>query len=116
VNLIPSVEAGTLFQHNEWLDSVIDKLNQGDLVLVELFKKELIKQLSRKEWKNHRVEIEKLDQNVPYPWLEILVGQVKKDVKQEVFGAGTDVLLIAVVKTKNLDNQIGIFEPAALFC
>jgi len=110
VNLIPSVEVGILFQRNEWMESVIDKLNQGDLVLIELFKNELLKQLSCKEWKNYRVEAANLDKEIPYPWLEILVQQVKKDTKEEVLVSVADVLVITVVKEKNVKNQIGIFE------
>ena len=110
VNLVPSVEVGALFLRNEWIESVIDKLNQGDLVLIELFKDELLKQLSRKEWKNYQIEVEKPDKEMPYPWLEILVKRVKADVKEEVLVAKTDVLVVTVEKEKDVKNQIGIFE------
>jgi len=109
-NFVPSDEAGTLFQYNEWVVSVIDKLKQGDLVLIELFKKELVKKLSRKEWKNYRVTVENPNQEIPYPWLEILVQQVEKDAKQDVLVASDDVLVVTVEKAKNVKNQIGIIE------
>jgi hypothetical protein len=108
VNLVPSVEAGALFQRNEWMVSVMDKLNQGDLVLLELFKKELLKKLARKEWQNYRVVVENPNQELPYPWLEILVQQVRKDAKQKASVVQDDILVITVEKVKGVENQLGI--------
>ena len=108
VNLVPAVEAGTLFQRNEWMDTVIERLNRGDLVLIELFKKELLKKISQKEWRGYQIMTENPVQEMPYPWLEILVQQVEKDAKANISECSADVLTLTVEKAKNVENQIGI--------
>ena len=110
VNLVPSVEAGILYQRNEWVVAVIDKLNQGDLVLLELLKNKLQREMQRKGWQNYQIEVAKPDQEMPYPWLEILVEQLKKNMKTESSVLSTDALVIMVEKEKNTKNQIGILE------
>jgi len=87
---------------------VIERLNRGDLVLIELFKKELLKKISQKEWRGYQIMTENPVQEMPYPWLEILVQQVEKDAKANISECSADVLTLTVEKAKNVENQIGI--------
>ena len=109
-NLVSSKSPDTLFEDNEWMRSVIDKLNQGDLVLLELFKNPLRKVLLRKEWKNHSIKVERLEKDVPYPWLEILYQQVWQDNQPQKMVLSAEHMTLSVEKEKNTKSQIAILE------
>lgn len=110
VNLVPSAEANTLFERNEWLEAVIAKLNQGDLVLVELFKAELVRKLKSTKWRKHRIEIEQPVHDLPFFWLEILVTAVEKEIKIAVPIDATAVLVVTVEQGESDEkDKIAIF-------
>ena len=109
-NLVPSKSPDILFENNEWMRSVIDKLNQGDLVLLELFKNPLRKVLLRKEWKNHSIKVERLEKDVPYPWLDILYQQVWQDNQPKKIVPSAEHVTLSVEKEKNTKSQIAILE------
>ena len=106
-NLIPK-SADVLYEDNEWIRSVIDKLNQGDIVLIELFKGSLRKVLSKKEVIDSKIKIIEAKEDLPYPWLEILIDSIKLDSKRRDLTTSTEFIIVAVEKQKNADRQIVI--------
>jgi len=100
-----------LYDNNEWIRFVIERLNQGDIVLIELFKKDLQKALSNKRAIHSKIKIFEAREDLPYPWLEILVDNIMKDMKvskQDHLNTSTESVVITVEKKKNIDNQIAI--------
>lgn len=104
-----------LFEDNEWMRSVIDKLNQGDLILIQLFKNELKKALAKHSTEHLKIEIIESKKDLPYPWLEILVNSVMKDAEIDASNASIGRLIVAVEKQEcrptrqeGIDSQIAI--------
>ena len=68
-----------LYQQNPWLDTVIRRLNQGDICLNRIFFRSLSSAV--KKYTNVASEIVVLDSldipHSPYPWLEILVTDIR---------------------------------------
>ena len=107
--LVRSRQDGVLFEDNEWLRAIIDRLGQGDLVLVDLFKRSLYQELQRQKWVGYRVEVMAADGEMPYPWMEILVNGCKKDGERENQGTLVDVLVVRVDKKEEcFGNEIAI--------
>jgi len=103
--LIPK-STDVLFEDNEWIRTVVDKLNQGDLALVELFKKHLKKALIQKEALNSDIKIIEMKQDSPYPWLEILVESILKERQKNSSSSLANEFVITVEKKENVNAQI----------
>ena len=113
-NLVPK-SADVLYEDNEWIRSVIDKLNQGDIVLIELFRNDLQRALSKKRVINSKIRIIEAKQNLskaknysPYPWLEILVDSIGFDSKGKCLTNSAEAIVITVEKQKNANHQVAI--------
>jgi len=106
-NLIPK-SANVLYEDNEWIRSIIDKLNQGDILLIELFKNSLRKTLLKKGAINSKIKIIEAKQDLPYPWLEILIDSLELDSKKRNLNTSMKSIVVAVEKQKNVDYQIVI--------
>ena len=113
-NLIPK-SADVLYEDNEWMRFVIDKLNQGDIVLIEIFKNRLQRALSKKGAINSKLKIIESKQDLPgsknylpYPWLEILIDSIRSDSKGGCPATSVETFVVAVEKEKNTDHQVAI--------
>ena len=106
-NLIPK-SSDVLYKDNEWIRSIIDKLNQGDIALIDIFKKDLQRALSKKVAIKFKVIIVEAKQDLPYPWLEILVDRIELNSKRECLAKSTEAIVVAVVKQKNVVHQVAI--------
>jgi|GEM_PF-1460631 len=106
--LIPK-SVDVLYEDNDWIRSVVDKLNQGDIALIELFKTPLQKALIKKAAVNFKVKVIKAKDDLPYPWLEILVNSVMKKSRMEALMPSTETLVIAVEKQEDVEVQVSIF-------
>jgi len=106
-HLIPK-SADVLYEDNEWIRSVIDRLNQGDIMLIQLFRNRLQKVLSKKRVLNSRVKIIEAKPNLPYPWLEILVESVVVDANGGALDGGADVIVVTVCKKDNVNHQVAV--------
>ena len=106
-NLIPK-KTDVLYEDNEWIRSVIDKLNQGDIVLIELFKKDLKKALSKKRAIKSKIRIIEAKQDSPYPWLEILVDSIGFDSKGGCLANSVEDIVVTVEKQENSNHQVVI--------
>ena len=71
-------KGGALFEENEWLKSVIERLNKGDIILTELFINSFYFEIKRRLKYQHQICILNYSSNSPYPWMVILLDQVKK--------------------------------------
>jgi len=97
-----------LFEDNEWIRAVIDKLNQGDIALVQLFENSLRKALIRKKIVDSKLKIIESRDDLPYPWLEILVNRVLNDSKKETSVSSNAEFAIGVVKEENANLGISL--------
>jgi hypothetical protein len=105
-NLIPK-QGDVLFEDNEWIRQVIEKLNQGDVILINLFKNNLKAMLQKKKGMISNITIIEHADELPYPWLEILVNEVL-DASSGQFNTSTERLVVSVVAHENIPNQISI--------
>jgi len=105
-HLIPK-QGNILFEDNEWIRQIIESLNQGDIVLVNLFKNHLKAALQKRKISISNVKIIEHSDQLPYPWLEILVNDILSDTSRKR-GGSTERLVISVVTQKNVINQISI--------
>jgi len=69
---------GALYEENEWLKSVIQRLNKGDIILTELFINSFYFEIKRRLKDQHQICILNYGSNSPYPWMGILLDQVKQ--------------------------------------
>ena len=112
-NLVPK-SVNVLYNDNEWIRTVIGKLNQGDIALIQLFKNDLQKALSKKKAIHSNIKIIEAKNDSsgiktsPYPWLEILVDSIKLASKDRYLGSRTESIIVAVEKQKNISNQVAI--------
>jgi len=108
--LIPK-SVDVLYNDNEWIRSVIDKLNKGDIALTQLFKSDLQKALLKKKAIHSNIKIIEAKKELPYPWLKILVADMRldsKDSQEHHLSPSTESIVITVEKQKNARNQIAI--------
>lgn len=105
-NLIPK-QGNILFEGNEWLRHVIEKLNQGDVILINLFKNRLKAELQKKKSSISNITIVEHADDLPYPWLEILVNEVLKASSRRR-STTDEILVVSVVAHENIPNQISI--------
>ena len=67
-----------LFEQNEWLLSVLERLDQGDLVLLQLFIPQYVKEI-RKQFRSYKsVTILDMSGEGHYPWSDVLLEQLEK--------------------------------------
>ena len=104
-NLVPK-SADVLYHDNEWMRTVINKLNQGDLALIQIFKKDLHKTLLKKKITPPNIKIIEAKKDLPYPWLEILVDSIRLDLKNRQLTSEEEPFVVAVEKQKNVSNQV----------
>ena len=107
-HLIPK-SADVLYEDNEWIRSVIDKLNQGDMALIQLFENSLQKTLLKKGVIRSQLQIVEAKADLPYPWLEILVDNILKKSQREDLEPSAEVLVVAVEKQESVGNQVVVF-------
>jgi len=100
--------ANVLYDDNEWIRAVIDKLNQGDIVLIELFKNNLQNALSKKGATRSKIKIIEAKQDLPYPWLEILIDSIRLDSKGGKLATSAESIVVTVEKQENTNQQIAI--------
>jgi len=105
-NLV-SKSVNVLYNDNDWIRTVIAKLNQGDIALIQLFKNDLQKALSKKKATHSNIKIIEV-KNLPYPWLEILVSSIRLDSKDHYLGSRSESIVVAVEKQENTSNQVAI--------
>jgi len=106
-NLIPK-SADILYEDNEWIRAVIDRLNQGDIVLTRLFENSLQKVLTKKGVINSKIKIIEAKEDLPYPWLEILLDSIGFDSKEGALDGTGDFIVVAVCKQDNVSHQVAI--------
>ena len=106
-NLIPK-SADILYADNEWMRTVIDKLNRGDIALIQLFKNDLKKALSKKRAVNSKLKIIEAKQDLPYPWLEILLNSIGFIPLANNQNTQAESIVVAVEKQTNTSTQIAI--------
>jgi len=99
-----------LFEDNEWMRSVIDKLNQGDIILIQLFKSHLEKALIKIGGVHSKVKIIESKEDLPYPWLEILLESILKHPREGKSTASTDEIIIAIERKENVNAHISFFK------
>ena len=98
-----------LFENNAWIRQVIEKLNQGDMVLLSLFERHLKNALHKRTRIDSNIKIIEYSDDLPYPWLEILIHQVL-DTPADQKVASTETLVITVVAQKNEPNQLSLIS------
>lgn len=69
---------GALFEENDWLKSVIERLNKGDIILIELFINSLYYEIKRRLKDQSQISVFNHTFNSPYPWMIILLNRVKQ--------------------------------------
>jgi len=107
-NLIPK-SADILFEDNEWLRGVVDKLNQGDLALIQLFENHLQRALVKKGALHSQIKTIEMKEDSPYPWLEILVDNIAKEKRKGTSSSkSNDEFIIAVEPKESVDLQISL--------
>jgi hypothetical protein len=104
--LIPK-EGEILFENNEWIRHIIEKLNQGDIILINLFKNTLKAALHKKKATISNITIIEYSQEIPYPWLEILVNEALT-ISSDNRNISAELLVISVVAQEHTPNQISI--------
>jgi len=105
-HLVPKL-GDALFQDNEWIRQVIEKLNQGDMILIHLFKNKLKAMLQKKKGTASNITIIEYSDELPYPWLEILVNETLGSSSRQRI-TSTEQLVVSVVTQENIPHQISI--------
>ena len=108
-NLVPKSD-DVLYEDNEWIRSVIDRLNQGDIILTKLFKNRLQKILLKKGVNRSQIKIIEAKQSLPYPWLEILVDSTNFDKMRKHSTIVIESIVVSVQKQENVNQQIVIVD------
>ena len=108
-NLIPK-STDILYEDNEWIRSVINRLNQGDIILIKLFKNRLQKILAKKSVTRSKIKIIEAKQDLPYPWLEVLVDSLNFDKMRKHSTIRIESIIVSVREQKNANQQIVILD------
>ena len=96
-------EATTLYEQNDWLLGIVDRLNQGDLELRKIFLTDLKMALSAHPDK--KILLETGGVNAPYPWLEILATDIGVQINDVSHSTG---LILSVTKLSAVENNVSI--------
>ena len=94
-------KGGLLFEENEWLKSVIERLNRGDIILTKLFINSFYVEIKRRLKYQHQIYILDYSANSPYPWMVILLDQVK----QKLTPLERESVQLLLIKEVNSDRQ-----------
>ena len=94
-------KGGLLFEENEWLKSVIERLNKGDIILTELFINSFYVEIKRRLKYQHQIYILDYSANSPYPWMVILLDQVKRKLTP----LERESVQLLLIKEVNSDRQ-----------
>lgn len=90
-----------LFEQNDWIDKVIERLEKGDLILVQLFISAYWKEIKKQLKLKSQVMILNYVSAAPYPWIDILLEEVEKRLsKQE-----REKLQLIFVSVDNISDQ-----------
>ena len=98
--LIPK-KGETLFEENEWLKSVIQRLNKGDIILTELFINSFYFEIKRRLKDQHQIRILNYSGNNTYPWMVILLDKVK----QKLTSLERERVQLVFIEEVNSDSQ-----------
>ncbi|MBQ4164423.1 MAG: hypothetical protein IJD87_05020 [Turicibacter sp.] len=98
--LIPK-KGETLFEENEWLKSVIERLNKGDIILTELFINSFYFEIKRRLKYQQQICILNYGSNIPYPWMVILLDRVK----QKLTSLERERIQLVFIEEVNSDSQ-----------
>lgn len=102
--LVPR-QGDILFEDNEWMHQMIEKLNQGDMILIHLLKPHLKAALQKKKATISNVTVVEYSDELSYPWLEILVNEVLNPSSSQR-NTSTELLVVSVLAQGNTPNQI----------
>ena len=80
-----------LYERNFWFDSVLERLNQGDICLNQIFFQSLKNAILKHQNKINKIVI--VESKKPYPWLEILVSEIQETLPKKEF-KGDETLII----------------------
>lgn len=105
IQLVPKSD-NVLFEENIWLHDVVARLNKGDLILLEIFKKRLKRLLKQGNYCLEDMDVIEFNEDLPFPWLHILFKEIKGELKQDLSPEGKSTLVLAVVKQENHLNQL----------
>ena len=94
--------APTLYVRNSWLEEVLDRLNQGDICLNQLFFRTLRAAILQHQNQIKQIIVVEADVKAPYPWLNILVKEIEKSIPEQTF-KGTEILIIT---EKFVDSKV----------
>ena len=98
-----------LYETNEWILEIIDRLNQGDIILIEIFSKQFHKSLIKKLPLTSTIKFSSKQEPVPYPWIKILTHQILSKFKHTP-NPNAHELTISVHPIPNHPHQISITE------
>jgi len=93
-----------LYEANEWVLDVIERLNRGDVVLARIFSRDLKAAIQKAGGSAAGINVEEAKENLPYPWLKILVTEVAP--KEE--NRSNSTLTISVHNKNDDSNFIAI--------
>ena len=65
-----------LYEANDWIKDVIERLNRGDVVLARMFSRDLKKLIQKAGGASACIKVVETKDDLPYPWLDILVREV----------------------------------------
>lgn len=94
-----------LFEGSDWMDGVLARLEKGDIILTQLFIPAFYHEVKKQLKDTHQITILNLVSTGPYPWLVILLNQVKqrlliRDQKEVQF------LLVSIENSTNQTIRI----------
>ena len=99
----------TLFEPSDVIETIVRRLDQGDLVLLDILKRPFIR-LLKSSFKNISsfIVIDSEATSLPYPWLDILVTEVQRHLPKKLSTSG-EILYVTRRSQNELKNQIAIF-------
>jgi len=100
--------AEILYTDNDWIQLVIDRLDKGDIVLTKLFETALQKALLKRKIATNAIKVVQEANNLPYPWLEILVNNIVTNSRFSSTENVAETLFITVKAQEKIHNQLAI--------
>ena len=80
-----------LYEKNLWLENVLERLNQGDICLNQIFFHSLKRAILKHQNVINKIVI--IESKKSYPWLEILVSDIQETLPKKEF-KGDETLII----------------------
>lgn len=96
-----------LYERNMWLDSVIKRLDQGDICLNQIFFYSLKGVILNYLNGINEILVLESESKKPYPWLELLVTNIMETVPQRDL-KGEQTLVITPYYTSDYELTVGI--------